>query len=214
MKLLVLGASGACGSHVVRLAVARGHEVTAVARPTSTYRAPAGASLLHGEVLDDGFVAESVSEHETVISCLGLRRSSIVPWSRLLSPPTLVRSVMGSLVKHAGASTRVSWISAGGVGDSRTRAAAPIRVLIDAGNVGTAYRDLEAAEQLVLEAGRPWLAVRPVTLLPGGPSKGARPVDRYGLFSVVRRGDVAEWMLDSADGTRPFDGPAVMLGAA
>lgn len=214
MKLLVLGASGACGSHVVRLATGRGHDVTAITRPSSTYRPPPGATLLQGEVLDADFLAEAVARHHTVVSCLGLRRVSVVPWSRLLSPPDLVQTVMRSLIQHASAETRVVWISAGGVGESRAQASAPIRFLIDAGHVGTAYRDLEAAEHLVLEAGLPWLAVRPVTLLPGGPSRGAAPVDKYGLFSLVRRGDVASWMLDVADGTRRFGGPSVMLGPA
>ena len=44
MKILVLGASGGCGQWVVKLAYQRGHDITAVVRPNSSYIAPAGAA--------------------------------------------------------------------------------------------------------------------------------------------------------------------------
>jgi uncharacterized protein YbjT (DUF2867 family) len=106
----------------------------------------------------------------------------------------------------------VTWISAGGVGDSRRQATRPIRWMIGAGQVGTAYTDLEAAERIVEQSGRPWIAVRPVTLIPGGPTQRAAPVSRYGLTSVIRRGDVAAWMLAVADGTLAYRRPTVLLG--
>ncbi len=208
----MLGASGRCGSHFVRLAARRGHDVTAIVRPGFRGKPPGSVTVVRGEVTDPGFLAAVSSGHATVVSCLGLRRATLLPWSRLLSPPTLVQDVMGGLVRYAAADARVIWISAGGVGDSRERTSFPVRALIRAGHVGTAYDDLEIAERRVRDAGRPWLAVRPVTLA-GGPRTGrAGPVERYGLASVVRRSDVASWMLDVADGTVACTEPAVLLG--
>ena len=184
----------------------------AVVRETSDYRPPEAVSLLRGEVSDPSFLASVLADHRTVVSCLGLRRASVFPWSHLLSPPDLVRTVMGHLVRFASSDTRLVWMSAGGVGDSRRQATRPIRWMIRAGHVGTAYADLGAAERIVEHSGRPWIAVRPVTLVPGSPTRRAAPVSRYGLTSVIRRGDVAAWMLDVADGTLDFKRVTVLLG--
>lgn len=214
MKLLVLGASGGIGRYLVSGAVRRGHEVTAAIRSTSPARFDSVARVLRGEALDPGFLAEAVEGHPVVLSALGLRRAGILPWAPLRSPPDLVRSVMTHLVSVSPRQTRVVWVSAGGVLDSRARLSPFVRKLVTAGNVGVAYTDLEEAERRVLDAGRTWLAVRPVTLTPGEPTGRAGPVQRYGLWSHVRRSDVAEWMLDVADGTRAHEEPSVLLGRA
>lgn len=209
MKLLVLGATGGIGGWITRVAAGRGHDVTAVARPSSGWQAPDGVRVVRGEVSDGGFVREVTAGHDVVLSALGLRRASIVPWSRLLSPPDLVETVTRHLAEHLAADARVVWVSAGGVGDSRARASLPIRRMIRLGNVGIAYADLESAEA----AARPgWLAVRPVTLLRGAPTGRAKPVRRYSLLSTIRRSDVATWMVYAAEAPAEHPGPAVLLG--
>ena len=37
-------------------------------------------------------------------------------------------------------------------------------------------------------------------------------VNRYGLFSMVRRSDLAAWMVDVAEGKRAVEGPAALVG--
>lgn len=216
MKLVVLGASGACGQWAVRLAVERGHEVTAVARPQSPYSPPSRSRLEQGLVTEASFVRQLLEDHEAAISCVGIRRASLFPWSRLLSPGDLVQQLSRSVAsaKPAGGLGRFLWISAGGVGSSIAQASFPIRRMIRAGGVGVAYRDLERAEKELELASFPTLAVRPVTLTHGPPGRGAAAVERYGLLSTVRRSDVARWMLDVADGTLVHDGQDVLLGAA
>ena len=214
MRLAVLGASGGCGSWLVDLAVQRGHNVTAVVRPSSAYSPPSRAELVTGQVTNPGFVETVVREHDVVLSCLGLRRAGLSPWAPLRSPPDLVQRVTSHLVGAmiGAAIERIVWISAGGVAESRTQVAAPIRAVIRSGSVRTAYDDLEQAESLIPPRDGRWLAVRPVTLMNGSPTGRAGEVERYGLFSIIRRADVACWMLDVATGERPFEGPAVLLG--
>jgi hypothetical protein len=57
-----------------------------------------------------------------------------------------------------------------------------------------------------------WLAVRPVTLMNGRPTGLAGRVDRYGLFSIVRRSDVAAWMLGALSRPTPYVEQTVLLG--
>ncbi len=180
----------------------------------SPYRPPAEVEDLRGEVLDPAFLRGVAEREGTIVSCLGLRRNSLLPWGSLRSPTDLVQVVMRRLTEMVRPDGRVLWISAGGVHDSLEQLTPLTRRVTRTGDVGVAYRDLEAAERVVRESGRSWLAVRPVTLVSGPPTGHAQPVDRYGLWSHIRRSDVAMWMLDVADGTRRCDGPSVLLGAS
>ena len=214
MKLIVLGASGRCGSWVVRLAKEGGHDVTAVVREESGYAPPTDVLRRLGQVTDPAFVRSSLAGHRTIISCLGLRRAGLTPWASVLSPPNLIQSVMRYVIDGMTEGSRLLWISAGGVGSSQMQTSAMVRRMIRLGSIGVAYRDLEAAERMIERAEINSLAVRPVTLVPGAPTGNAGPVDRYGLLSTVRRSDVAQWMLDVADGTRSCEGKTVLLGRA
>ena len=47
-KLLILGASGACGQHAVSLARERGHDITVIVRSESRYEKPQGVEVVEG----------------------------------------------------------------------------------------------------------------------------------------------------------------------
>src|SRR5688500_1248182 len=98
MKLVVLGASGACGQRLVRLAAAEGHSVTALVRPTTSFDAPPGVAVQRGEPLNPETIDAVVAGHDVVLSCLGLRRAGPSPWARLLSPPDLTARVIRMVI--------------------------------------------------------------------------------------------------------------------
>jgi uncharacterized protein YbjT (DUF2867 family) len=205
MRLLVLGASGGCGRWLTRLAVERGHDVTALVRSgTDLTIAGAPAARLtvhHGDVTDPATLDTIVAGQDAVLSCLGLRRAGPSPWAALRSPADLTARVAGHLVaamaRHG--VRRLVVVSAGGVGDSQAQLAWPVQALVRAGNVAVAYRDLAAMEAVLAASDLDWTAVRPVTLTDGAPRGRAAPVARYGLTSTVRRADVAAWMLAAAE---------------
>jgi putative NADH-flavin reductase len=214
LSILVLGASGACGAWAVRIASDRGHDVTAVVRPESDYTPPDGVHVERGQVTDPEFLHPLLNKRRLVISCLGLRRRGKSPWARLLSPPDLVERVSASIIQGTNdpKSTRLIWVSAGGVGSSHSQLSLPVKRLIRSGNVRAAYQDLEAAERLLAEYGVCSLAVRPVTLIPGKPTGNAGPVRHYGMLSMIRRSDVAQWMVDVADGSKDYEDADILLG--
>jgi putative NADH-flavin reductase len=214
MKLLVLGASGGIGQWIVRLAVDRGHDVTALVRPRATFPAVAGANVVRGEALESRMLGEVMPGHDAVLSSIGQRRGGKNPWAKTLSPPTLVESVMRALVPAMNAAQvrRLVFVSAGGVGDSAAQATQAVRWVITQGSMAIAYRDLARAEAVAAATTLDWLAVRPVTLVPGRPTGRAAPIERYGVFSMVRRSDVAAWMLDAVARPQPFSDDRVLLG--
>jgi uncharacterized protein YbjT (DUF2867 family) len=214
MKLLILGASGATGRWLVRLAAQAGHDVTALVRPSTPFDAPAGVRVIRGEVLDPAIIATAVENKDAVASCLGIRRASKFPWAPILSPPDFTARVASALIpamSHAGV-RRVVAISAGGVAESITQLTTPVRWMVGAGTIGVAYRDLADTERLLSASRLDWLAVRPVTLVDGPPTGRVGKVEKYGLFSIVRRADVATWMLGALARPTPYVEQTVLLG--
>lgn len=215
MKLLVLGASGGVGQWLVRLAAGHGHEVTALVRQTSKLDAPSSVRVVRAEILNPSVIGRAVEGQDAVASCLGLRRAGRSPWAPLRSPADLVEMVTRSLVpamERAGV-RRIVAISAGGVGDSFEQLTAPVMWLVTRGNIAVAYRDLERMEATLRASTLDWLAVRPVTLAHGPPTGRAGPVTRYGMTSMVRRSDVAAWMLQALERPGPLAERTVLLGA-
>ncbi len=214
MNLLVLGASGGCGQWAVSKALARGFNVTALIRPSSEVAFPREVRVIRGDPIQSETLRSAVEGQRAVLSCLGLRRAGRSPWSKLLSPPNLTEMVTRALVPimtQANVS-RLVVISAGGVGDSREKLSGPVRLAIRSGNVRIAYRDLEMMEGVLNDSTLNWLAVRPVTLVDGDATGLARPVDRYGLFSIVRRADVGAFLVEQAARSQPFEEHSVLLG--
>lgn len=215
MRLLILGASGGVGRWVTRLASQRGHALTAVVRAETPFDAD-GVSVERGDVAEPSVIRRVVPGHDAVISCLGLRRTSKNPFARLLSPPDLTERVTRHVVaamRDAGV-RRIMAVSAAGVGDSFPLLTWPVKQVVTSGNVAVAYRDLECMEDALETSGLDWLAVRPVTLMDGKPTGRADVVARYGLFSIIRRSDVASWMLDTFERSGDFAERRLMLASS
>lgn len=215
-RILVLGASGGCGRWLVRLSAERGHRVTALIRPSAGLDPLPGVTIRYGEVLAPGVLEAALPGHDVVLSCLGLRRANpLDPWSRSLSPPDLMTRVARQLVpllRQHGIG-RLLVISAGGVAESVRQLSWPVTQLVRLGQVGVAYRDLAAMESALAGSDLDWLAIRPVTLVNGAPTGRARPVAGYHLWSLIRRSDVAAWMLSAMEAAAPYTVRRVLLGS-
>jgi len=215
VKLLILGASGGIGGWLVKLAIERGHEVTALVRNAARLDAPPRVTIMRGEAADQTTVSHAVRGHDVVISAVGQRRTSFSPWATILSPHDIVEQVTRNLIAAmpiAGV-RRLVFVSAGGVGDSVRYCTRPIRWMITRPRLRIAYADIARAEEAAASSSLDWLAVRPVTLAPFEVARRAREVKRYGLFSSIGRKAVAEWMLDVVELPNPYVQRTVLLGA-
>ena len=70
MKIALYGATGMIGSSIIREALSRGHEVTAIARDTSKLTPADHMTAVKGDVLDTAGVAATVKGHDAVISAI------------------------------------------------------------------------------------------------------------------------------------------------
>ena len=195
MRLIVFGASGGCGSELVKQAAARGHQVTAVIRSTTSYEAPDGVTLVRGDVLDARFVSSAIPNHDVVASCLGIKYAH--PWARRESPDDFISRATAHIVSgmKAAGLRRVSAISAAGVGDSKPARNPIIRFLIATSNVGVGYADLDRVEDVLRQSGLDWQAVRPIRLSGGAGTGRPRITDRFPASAAIPRADVAAFML-------------------
>ena len=211
----MLGASGGVGRWAATLAAGKGHTVTAALRLASQFEPVDGVAVARGDLTDPDFLDGVVSGHDAVISCVGLRRAGMSPFAKLLSPPDLTTRLASSLTRVMEVQNvrRLIVMSAGGVGDSFTQLSWPVQQLVRSGNVAVAYRDLAGMEGRFAASSLDWLAVRPVTLMNGAPVGRVREVRKYGLTSIIRRADVAAWMIGAATQHDSFINHTILLGS-
>ena len=196
MKVVIFGASGGVGAHLVTEALAAGHAVTAVSR--RPLAAPPEVRVVVGDVGQPGVIADVIAGQDAVLSSLGIKRHNPAnPWSPLASPPNFSSSTARAIVEGMGVHgvRRVNAVSAAGVGDSRPGLNWMMRAVLALTNVGAAYRDLEALEQVYADSGLDWCCVRP-TVLTDRPASGRVEVAaRFSLTASISRADVARWMV-------------------
>lgn len=199
MRLLVFGASGATGRHLVRLALSQGHGVTAFVRDPA--RLPAMDERLDrvvGDVMQPASVEAAFDHHDAVLCALGTmpeagadrsRRQPAVP---VCSVGT--RHILDAMAKHA--CRRIVVESSISVGESRHTgrlgAARVVRALL-----GKVMEDKELQESAVRASSADWTIVRPAKLT-DGPARGRFQAGedlRWNLFSRIPRADVAAFML-------------------
>ena len=87
------------------------------------------------------------------MSGLGMRYRH--PWAARQSPDDFISSSTTRIVDGMRASgvSRISVISAAGVGDSRPALNLPMRIFVATSNVGVSYADLERVEQVLRGSG-------------------------------------------------------------
>ena len=120
MKLLIVGASRGTGAHAVRIALARGHQVTAFARtPEKLGIQDPKLTLFPGDFHDQGVVDRAVAGQDAVV--VTIAPSALKEFK---ADPTYFSSgtarVIDAMKKHG--VRRIVLLSAFGTGESRALA--------------------------------------------------------------------------------------------
>jgi putative NADH-flavin reductase len=201
MRLVVLGASGGVGRHLVARGVQAGHAVTVYARPSTTIDAGSRCvRVVRGDLADARALAGALEGADAVLSSVGMqRRDPRNPWSSSTSPADLCEGAARCIVAAMRATgvRRVVAVSAAGVADSAPRLNLVMRFFLATTMIGAAYRDLARMEAVFAESGLDWLAPRPTRLTAGIAGADVRVVEAFGAMDAIAREDVARWMLDA-----------------
>jgi putative NADH-flavin reductase len=191
MRILVFGATGPLGRHVVDRALSAGHRVTAFVRAPGRLDPRPGLREAAGDVLDADAVAAAVPGQDAVISALGHSRPS--PEGRDLYPGAshIIEAMKAARV------SRLIWISSHGVGDSRGRSGFVFERIFVPLRLRAELADKEREEALVTASDLDWTIIRPARLT-NGPRTGrllAEPRLRISIRNSVSRADVAGFVL-------------------
>lgn len=228
MHIFMTGGSGRNGILTIRVALSRGHSVTALVRNPSTFPLAQHPNLIlvEGTPTSQLSVQSALTAASTlpdaVITTLSLRRTSDSPFAPL-SPdtdPNFLSAAMRALIDavhaeytDAARMPKVVINSSVGVGDSWAAMSLPFKALFSISSMRFGLRDHGSAQAILEASGLPFVLARPVRLT----ESDAAPVREFASTGEglswnpsVSRASVAEWLVDAAEDGR-WDGTAPVL---
>jgi len=190
MNIIVFGATGTIGRHLVKQALSEGHAVTAFARrPAALGVSHPSLTVRSGDVLDAASVNDAVRGHDAVLVALGAGRKGTVRSAG-------TRHIIEVMRRHG--LRRLICQSTLGTGHSRALLTFFWKRIMFGFLLKDAYADHEAQEDLVRESGLDWTIVRPGAFTDGaatGAYKHGLPDPGEPLTLKISRADVAGFML-------------------
>lgn len=200
MKIVVFGATGGTGMHIVRQALAQGHDVVAVVRRPDAITGEFGpqVDVRKGDVLDPASLEGAFENADAVLSALGARVGR--------RPTRLYSEGMRNIRAHMAAAgiRRVIAISSAPLSKPSEKrpidrlVAHPLMRFLFKGS----FEDVRRMEEELATAGNvDWTVFRPPRLL-DGPQTGRYRMSigkALRVASSVRRADLAAAMLAAID---------------
>lgn len=192
MKLLIIGATQGIGFELLKLALERGHSVTALARdPSRISIQHERLRVLKGDILDLNSVTNAMENQEAVFTCIGTM-PSIFP-VKVFSEG--IKNVLSAM--HAKGVNRLIAVTGIGAGDSKGHGGFLYDSIFLPIVLKAVYDDKDREEALIRESNVNWTIVRPC-MLTNGDLTGNYHVftDLTGVTArSISRKDVADFLL-------------------
>lgn len=205
MKVLIFGATGSVGRHIVEQGLARGHAVTAFVRdPAGLDVEHEGLTVVRRDVLDTASVEGAVRGQEAVLCSIGAGRKGGV---RSEGTRNIVRAMEKAGVRRLVCQTTL------GVGESAGNLNFFWKRVMFGFLLRDAFADHERQEAYVGQSGLDWTIVRPGAFTDGGRTGAYRhgfPSTDREISLKISRADVADFMLKQlADDTYLHKTPGI-----
>jgi putative NADH-flavin reductase len=193
MKVAVFGATGPTGRQFVEQALAHGHDLSVLVRPSSS--APDGTDAIVGDVLDPDAVATTIGGADAVVCILGLPKGQ----------GTVVSEGTGNIIQamEAGGVSRLVAVTVHGLNDSKADAGFFGKVIVGM-LAKSRFEDRTRQEQVIFDSPLEWTVVRPARLVDGDRTGeyDLAPKLKTGMSAKVRRADVADALLELVESAR------------
>jgi putative NADH-flavin reductase len=201
MKILIFGASGATGRHLVSQALRSGHLVTAFVRNASKLPIDhENIKIVSGDVTDSQLVENAITNQEVILSALG----ASTPFKRDFKLINGIQNIVAAMKKQN--VRRLIYQSFLGVREYREELGFVINT-VTSFVLKSAILDHEAKENIITASGFDWTIVR-CPMLTNGTLKGKyRTGERIvssSILPTISRADVAEFMLTQMTDKKHF----------
>jgi len=200
VKLLILGATGKTGGHILAQALDRGNQVTILARDRSKAGIPRERlRVIEGDVRNHEALARAMDGQDAVISAIGRGMS-------FKSENLIGQSVPGILMAmKAQGIKRLMFMSAMGVGETYRQAPVMAKLFFRTLLRGI-YADKLAGDQLIRNSTLDWTIVQPVQLNDGPLTKNYRAGEQVPMSGMpqISRADTAHFILDRLNDPATF----------
>lgn len=189
MKLLVVGATGSVGTHLVSQALDHGHTVHALTRNPDQLTPHGRLTIVEGDPTNPATLPKNVTDVDAVFISLG---GGLTGSPRSQGTQTIIDAMAKTGTKRLICQTTL------GVGDSRDNLNFKWKYIMFGGLLRFPYNDHVKQEDYVRASDTNWTIVRP-SAFTDGPVTGSYSQnfgpDATGLDLEISRADVAHFML-------------------
>ncbi len=207
LRILVIGGTSGTGLEVVKIALARGHSVTAMSRqPDRMTLTHANLEARKGDILDVAAVKAAVKNKDAVVNAIGIgpTRDPVTVFSKGIKH--LLNVMAKQNVKRLIAVTGI------GAGNSRGHGGFFYDRILQPLALKTIYEDKDRAETIIAESSVDWTIVRPGTLTTDPAEMRYRVIeDLTGVTAgSIARADVAHFIVAALEADS-YQGATVLL---
>lgn len=196
MKVVIFGATGGIGKHLIVQALEAGHEVTAFARKPKELPSYVGKiRVMSGDLLDLPAVEESVKGQDVVLSSFGSRNRKGDIYIHGIA--NIIEAMTNEQVK------RLICVTAAAVDDS-SELNFIFRRIVKPFLLKDVYRGMKQLEVNVESTNLDWTIIGPARLT-DGPRTGVYRISEHDIpkgGSAISRADVADLMLKEVGDTK------------
>jgi len=167
MKVLILGATGRTGKHLLANALKAGYQVNVLVRDKNKVKINhPQLTIFEGNTLDKELLAKALQDCTYLVSALNISRTSDFPWAKLRTPENFLSSTLQRIIELADEKVlkQLVIITAWGVHETLNHIPFWFKWMIQKSNIGIAYKDHEIQEDLLKKSGLNFTVVRPVVL--------------------------------------------------
>lgn len=167
MKILLLGATGRTGKHILKELIEQNYSISCLVRnPKKLTVKDDKITIFKGSPSKIDDLSKALKECTHVISALNISRTSDFPWSKLRTPKTFLSDVMKNVITLSKTHLieRVIICSAWGVAETQKDIPFWFNLTIKFSNIKFAYLDHERQEKALQNSNLNYTIVRPVGL--------------------------------------------------
>ncbi|MEZ2221595.1 NAD(P)-dependent oxidoreductase [Rhizobium sp. RCC_161_2] len=208
-KILILGATGPTGRHIVSQAVSRGYDVTLLVRSPEKAADMKGAKIVVGDARDEKVLRQAIKGRDAVISAIGTPAS---PFREVTLLSTATRALVS--VMKAERVSRLVAITGMGAGDSAGHGGLLFDNVFFPLLLRKVYADKNRQEAIIKNSGLDWTIVRPSILNNKPRSNAIRTLTDLSDFhgGSISRQDVATFILDQISSETWLRGSPLITG--